>query len=691
MKEFKDGELVSLLSDDKENAYINKLCAVLMTKGLIMHNGVFDIVVIRNQYDIDLTPALEADTILMKHTLESEPPFGLKDIAAKYQKEIGIPADELANQEQLELKESVIKNGGKWTKKQKDIYKGDTAIIGKYACADVDLTMRFYDFFSLKLERENLLDFFYNQEVMPLYKQGTIPMKLNGVFVDVQYFKNLKKEVEDGIISLTAEIFDDIKPLVAPKVKEILAKGVKITSKGEFARRVLQYYKVPIPSNPKTGKPSLAKSFLQSLSDNYPDHPVIEFLVNGTPLPEDVVFSVQKEIFAEANPDLPHVFNLSSNEHLSWLLFDHYKCKPVSFSRKTGKAQVNKDSLGHYKHVPFVAKFLKLKKEEKLLNSYILPILQKELDGWIYPEMFQFGTTSGRYSCGGGLNLQTLPRDDKRIKKGFIAPPGYKIVNADFSALEPRIFSWVTNDPGLKYVWSKNLDLYSEIAISVFGLEGVSSDPKSPKYLKKLMPEMRDKSKVLTLSVVYGANAFRLAQLMKVENEEAQQIIDNYLDAYPGLRDYMETQSKLAIAMGKVTTKFGRIRRLPEAEKLYKRYGKAIFSKRKMKDNHAEGEFFYYKFRNLINNSRNFPIQATAAHVTNAAIIKLSAELKKHNIDGWIALTVHDEITMIINESQAPRAAEILQDSMENNCITQQMDVAIVAEPIIADNFLDAK
>jgi DNA polymerase-1 len=323
----------------------------------------------------------------------------------------------------------------------------------------------------------------------------------------------------------------------------------------------------------------------------------------------------------------------------------------------------------------------------------VLPILEKHDNGWLYPSMNAAGTTSGRFSCSGGLNLQTLPRKDKRIKKGFIAPPGYKIVNADFAALEPRIFSWVTQDEGLKLVWKKGLDLYSQIAIDVFNLKGVSSDPKAKNYLKEVDEEMRNKAKVFTLAVVYGANAWRIAALMGITPDEAQEIIDAYLDNYPGLATYMANQERQAMQKGKVVTKFGRVRHLPAARELFKKHGTRIMDKRFMKSKYGEeyGNEMYYKFRNMMNNSKNFPIQATAAHVANEAMIKLSYLLEEHKIDGWIALQVHDEITCIVREDQAELCAELLKEAMEHNSITAQIDIPIIAEPKISDNLAEAK
>lgn len=656
--------------------------------------------------------------MLAKHTVHEEPPFGLKDIG------VALFGEEAAD-EQQDLKDEVLERGGKWNKGNKDMYMASMQTLAKYAIKDVILTLKVYRELQEELENQGLVDFFYDKEVMPLYRRATIPMKLNGVFVDVDYFEKMKTDVEDGILRLTSEVFETLGDDIKEKVQEILDKSVRTSQTGEFAEGLLRYYDLPVPLNKKTGKPTLAKSALRQLEAQFPKMPVLDWLLWEAPkievkqekltpeggtetvikkvadpeaenphkLKESVVYEVKREIYVRRNPDKPFVFNLGSTHHLSWLLFDKYLETPKSYSRQTGKPQVNKDSLKEYSHLEFITKLMELKKEEKLLSTYIKPIIEKQKDGWIYPSFQQWGTTSGRYSCGGGLNLQTLPRDDSRIKQGFIAPPGYKVVNADFSALEPRIFSWVCQDANLKAVWQKGYDLYSQVAIDVFGLTGVSADPNASNYLKKVAPEERQKAKVFTLAVPYGANAGRIASIMGIEYKEAQDIIDRYLDAYPGLKDYMRQQEQDAKFNGMVYTMFGRIRHLDDAKEMFDYYGQALYNKKNIVAllGEEDGLKTYFDFRTLMNNSKNFPIQATAAHVTNASLIYLADLFDEHEIEGWICLQVHDEITCLIKEPQAELASELLKESMENNWIANEIDVPMISEPLIGDNFSETK
>ncbi|MDX1472418.1 MAG: DNA polymerase, partial [Flavobacteriaceae bacterium] len=137
--------------------------------------------------------------------------------------------------------------------------------------------------------------------------------------------------------------------------------------------------------------------------------------------------------------------------------------------------------------------------------------------------------------------------------------------------------------------------------------------------------------------------------------------------------------------------------------RLYKDYKKKIRSRKKETKEEAKelreeimrlgayGVELYYRFRNMLNNAKNFPIQSTAAHVANASLIKLAQLFKEHRVNGWIALQIHDEITCIVKENEVELAAKLLKDAMENNEVTEQMDIPMIADPLIADNFAEAK
>jgi DNA polymerase I len=375
------------------------------------------------------------------------------------------------------------------------------------------------------------------------------------------------------------------------------------------------------------------------------------------------------------------------------------KLKPLS-KTEGGKPQCDEEFLDSIADTyPFVNKLIDYKKLQKLDSTYIMGVLERHINGVLYSSFLQFGTTSGRYSST-NPNLQNLPRvkDEEAelspivlkyvnsIKKGFIAPKGWKIVNADYSQLEPCCFAHASGDEKLRDVFRKGYDLYSQIAIDVFGLTDCSADKKAKNYLKKIHPEKRQEVKVFCLAVVYGAQAGRIADIMGVDRRYAESIIEDYLDAYPELRSYMESCCRQAKQYGFVKNEFGRIRHLPQAKGMYARWGDKLLDPRWAKMQGVSD--LRYTFKNSLNNACNFPIQSTAASIVNRAMISTYRKFKEKGLDAHIVGNVHDEITCIVIEKQAEEAALILKNCMEN---TTKISVPLSTDPLIGNNWSESK
>src|SRR6056300_67786 len=183
------------------------LLKALKGKKLVFHNASFDVQFIKNYFGIDLLPDVWVDTGLLVHTVYEEGafgfgnPFGLKSIAIMNQKELGLDVEKAANEEQVELKESIKNNGGSVTKESFEIYKADLDILSKYASADTDLTLRICNYFLKVLKEENLEKFFFEEEVMPIYREVTIPMENYGVDLDMELLQethaNIVKDLRE--------------------------------------------------------------------------------------------------------------------------------------------------------------------------------------------------------------------------------------------------------------------------------------------------------------------------------------------------------------------------------------------------------------------------------------------------------------------------------------------------------------
>ena len=172
---FDKGELEVQTIDGTSCETISKnLLKLLCDKKLVFHNASFDVQFIENYFGIDLGPYVWVDTGLLVHTVYEEGafgfgnPFGLKSIAIMNQEALGLDVEKAANEEQIELKESIKKNGGAVTKVNFEIYKADLDILSKYAAADTDLTLRICNLYLQKLKEEGLEKFFFEDEVMPI-------------------------------------------------------------------------------------------------------------------------------------------------------------------------------------------------------------------------------------------------------------------------------------------------------------------------------------------------------------------------------------------------------------------------------------------------------------------------------------------------------------------------------------------
>lgn len=694
----------SITFNDKEQAEITAwLLDICQKKKLLGHNIIYDVLVLEYNLGIDLTPYIYSDTILLKHTLDEEEPFALKELAV-------ITLGPWADKAQQALKDSVIANGGKWVEKQKDMYLADTLVLADYCCWDVLLTYKLFKIYDKNLIEEGLHDLFYVDEIMPLYRECTIPMKRNGFTIDVPYFKQLKKEIEATLITLEDEVIQEIKEEVKPFVDKLLDKKVPIKNSGNFPKFLAKVLDIPLPVN-KEGKITLSAKALEAQKKATPEYSTFYDWVAGIGslnVSPEKIREAREQMFihilnttaTKKDKQVRYAFNLNSSQHLAYYFFELKKFTAKGVT-KSGKKQVDSKFIDEIKvGDPKAQKIIDYKKLQKLLGTYVNGILSRQLDGVLYASFLMFGTTSGRFSCK-NPNLQNLPRvkeDDSglsdlvlkyvnAIKKGFIAPSGYKIINADFSQLEPICFAEMSNSEKLKDIFRTGKDLYSQVAIDVNKLQDTySADKKAPNFLKKHKGELRQLWKVPTLGIVYGMEEPRLMQSIGCDRKTASNIIKGYLSTYPELKKYMTSCNWSAKSTGKVKTIFGRIRHLPEAKILFEKYGNDLLDWRWAKARNLLDE--RRKLKTLLNNAKNFPIQGLAAHILNRSLIAFARKIKQEKLEAYVIATVHDEICVLGKEEQAEKISKILQECMENSV---KLSIKLSAVPIIGNNWAEAK
>lgn len=667
-----------------EQEFANWVFKTCSEKKLIGHNIIYDVLVLLYNWNLDFTSHVYSDTILQKHLLDSDRPHGLKETAVKY---LGAGSD-LA---QKELYENIEANGGKTLKENIEMFKANTEVLGKYCAHDCLLTMRLFELFEPQIKEKNLTDLFYKDEIIPLYKECTIPMKIKGFPINVQHFENLNTRISTDLHALQEQLQGELKPYLVEYEKQLLNEMYPEKKGGLFPKMYAKVINFPLPE--KNGKITLAKAEIAKLKGiSKPEH--LEFLSwltgEGSTTPH-MLQRVQKMWWATDGGG--YIFNLRSNADLIHLFFTKLGYKPLSLT-DGGAPQCDDDFLESVKkNHAWVTTLLDFKRLTKLKTTYIEGMLELHINGVIYTSLKQFGPPSGRYSCS-SPNLQNIPRvkdEDSNIsprvleyvnaiKEGFIAPEGYKVIGADFSQLEPRAFSEASGDALLQQSFINGDDLYGSIAKSIWNLECAPND------VKEKHKEYRQRAKEVALAVVYGAGAGRIAKLLNISFDEAKAIVDSYLSAYPQLKDYMKDCDIKACSLGVATTKFGRTVQLKNAQRLSKAYGMKLLGYKYAEENGLQD--LRWKLKSDLNLAKNFPIQGVAAHVVNRSGIAIAREFKARGLDANLVLTVHDEWIALCHNSIVPEVSEIIKDKMEN---TLKLSVPLIAKPVVASNWAEAK
>jgi len=620
-----DKNLQKLIYNDLVKFELDLLLHALKSKHLIAHNGIFDCMMIEACEKIRLIESLHTDTMIAAHLLNENRGVGLKDLATTMY-------GESAAEEQKLMKESIIANGGSVTKTKYELYKANSMLIGKYGAKDALLTYKLFTDLVPELYEQGLDKFFYEDESMPLLRTATYDLNTTGLMVDnaklIQLEKTLKAECAEA--------------------------------KAFIYREIQQYIK---------DKPKFNVEAPQQLS---------WLLFGQLGLEFNILTKTGKIVCKEMGLRLPYT-KVAKRDFIDICLRDQGKpyalggtvngkeIKPKLIKAPWAYIVADKNTLKKVAHrFKWIESLLEYKRKKKLLNTYIKAIKTRTQYGILQPSFLQAGTTSGRYSSK-MPNLQNLPRDDKRIKDCFIARPGHVFVSADFSQLEPRVFSYYSQEPKLMNAFNGESDFYSVVGIDIFDkhdalpIKEGRSDAFGVKYKK-----LRDISKTITLARAYGATPFQLAPATGKSIDDTAEDLARLDERFPGIKKMMLEAHELAKTKGYVESLFGRRRHIPDAMKIPKLYGN---------QDHAD---LPYEARSLLNLACNHRIQSTGASLCNRAMIAFYSNIKDLGLDCKIVSQIHDEIVVECQEKDAENVSLLLRNAMECTNMIHGLDLEAI-------------
>ena len=328
-------------------------------------------------------------------------------------------------------------------------------------------------------------------------------------------------------------------------------------------------------------------------------------------------------------------FNINSPKQLQEVLFEKIGIKS---SKKTKTGLLSTDSrvleklAKQHEEVAFI---LKYRKKSKLLSTYVqaLPKLLNLVTKKIHTGYNQAVTATGRLSSN-NPNLQNIPigKDSFGIRKGFVAPKGYKFVSLDYSQVELRILAYLSKDEKLLATYKEKKDIHLETAGIIFN-----------KLIEDVSLEERNVAKTINFSVIYGVSAYSLAESLSISNQEAKFFIDTYFLSYSKVKIYMNKILEKARESLFVSTYYGRKRWVP-----------FINSSQYLIRTRWERIAF------------NTIIQGTASDIIKKAMINIDKKIEANEIKAKLVMQVHDELVFYIKEEDVVKAVSSIEKELIN-------------------------
>ncbi|OTP78774.1 DNA polymerase I [Caballeronia sordidicola] len=350
-------------------------------------------------------------------------------------------------------------------------------------------------------------------------------------------------------------------------------------------------------------------------------------------------------------------FNLGSPKQIGQIFFEKLQL-PVVKKTPSGAPSTDEEVLQKLaEDYPLPKILLEHRGLSKLKSTYTdkLPRMVNAKTGRVHTNYAQAVAVTGRLSSN-EPNLQNIPvrtAEGRRIREAFIAPPGSKIVSADYSQIELRIMAHISGDPSLMRSFAEGEDVHRATASEIFGVTPI-----------EVSNDQRRIAKVINFGLIYGMSAFGLASNIGISRDAAKLYIDKYFQRYPGVANYMDETRTKAKRDGFVETVFGRRLWLPEI-------------------NGGSGPRRQGAERAAI----NAPMQGTAADLIKLSMIAVQDWLEASKIETKMIMQVHDELVLEVPEAELPEVRKRLPELM---CGVAKLKVPLVAEVGVGNNWEEA-
>ncbi|MFM0646440.1 DNA polymerase I [Paraburkholderia bryophila] len=340
-------------------------------------------------------------------------------------------------------------------------------------------------------------------------------------------------------------------------------------------------------------------------------------------------------------------FNLGSPKQIGQIFFEKLEL-PIVKKTPSGAPSTDEEVLQKLaEDYPLPKILLEHRGLSKLKSTYTdkLPRMVNTTTGRVHTNYAQAVAVTGRLASN-DPNLQNIPvrtGEGRRIREAFIAPPGHKLVSADYSQIELRIMAHISGDESLLRAFSQGEDIHRATAAEIFSVTPL-----------EVSNDQRRVAKVINFGLIYGMSSFGLASNLGITRDAAKLYIDRYFARYPGVARYMDETRVSAKAKGYVETVFGRRLWLPEI-------------------NGGNGPRRQAAERAAI----NAPMQGTAADLIKLSMIAVQNWIEESKIGTRMIMQVHDELILEVPDAELSEVRKRLPELM---CGVADLKVPLVAE-----------
>ena len=347
-------------------------------------------------------------------------------------------------------------------------------------------------------------------------------------------------------------------------------------------------------------------------------------------------------------------FNIKSPKQLGDILFQSLGLKGGK-KTKTGYSTneaVLSSLLGEH---PVIEKILEYREYQKILSTYVVPLLKlanADDDSRIYTSFGQTGTATGRLSSR-DPNLQNIPVRSalgRSVREAFIAKKGYKLVSIDYSQIELRLLAHFSKDAALMEAFNNNVDIHLATAIKLFGEEESK--------------EKRSFAKSVNFGLLYGMGPKKLSDELGISTGEAKEIIMNYFASFPTVKNFLEGIQERVKIDGYVET---------------------ILKRRRLFDYESANGMQKAAF---MRESVNTVFQGSSADLIKLSMNQIDSMIQDEKLDAFMLLQIHDELIFEIKEEKVDALGERFVHTMEN---VLKLEVPLECSVSVGDSWGELK